>query len=165
MGDTLHQTAIADKGVGTVIDNLKVLIIQGSIKMCRQQLFCNGQPDGIRQALTQRPRGGFHPWCVAKFWMPRRSRTQLPKFFKLGHGQIVAGQVQQGIDQHGAMTVRQHKTIAVRPLRIGWIVPQKASPERLSDIRHTEGCAWVPGFGLLDGVHRQRAYGIGSLSR
>ena len=66
--DPLHQAAIAHKDIGVVIDNLMSRLV----KLRRQRALGNRQPDRIRQPLTERPGGGFDPWRITQFRVPRR---------------------------------------------------------------------------------------------
>jgi len=69
--------------------------------------------------------------------------------------------MQQGINQHGAVTIRQDKPIAICPGRIGRIVLEMIVPQDFSDIRHTHGCTRVTGVCLLHRIHTQSADSIG----
>jgi hypothetical protein len=69
--------------------------------------------------------------------------------------------VQYGIQQHGAVTIRHDKTIAVDPVRVGRIVPHKVVPEHFGDIGHAHGRAGMTGLRPFHGVHAQGADGVG----
>ena len=58
------------------------------------------------------------------------------------------------------MTVRQHKSIAVGPMRIARVVLKMALPEGYGDFGHAHGHAGMSGIGFLNGVHRKKANGI-----
>ncbi len=78
---------------------------------------------------------------------------QLAEVFQLAQWQIVAGQVQQAIDQHGAVTIRQNETVAVGPQRVGWVVVQVAAPEYFSDVRHAHWGTRMSRFRFLYCIH------------
>ena len=82
---------------------------------------------------------------------------QLPKVANLVHGECVTGQMQQGVQQHGAVTIGNHEAIAIYPLGISRVVPQMSAPQSNGDIRHTHGHAGVSRVGFLHSVHRERA--------
>ena len=90
-------------------------------------------------------------------------RCSWRKRLQLLDRQVVAGQVQQRVEQHRAVAVRQHEAVAVRPVRVGRVVAQVAAPQRHGDLGHAHRHAGVAGIGLLHRVHRQRANGIGEL--
>ena len=133
------------------------------VELTGQRFFCNRHTDGIGDALSQRAGGGFHARRIAVFRMPRGFGMQLTEGFQILDGQIIAGQMQQGINQHGAVTVGKNKTIAVGPVRISRVVRHEIIPQHFGDIRHTHGCARVAGIGLLYSIHTQCAYGISEL--
>ncbi len=86
---------------------------------------------------------------------------KLAKVLQLAHGQLVAREVQQRIQQHGAVAVGQHKAVAVMPLRVTRVVLEVTVPQHLGNVCHAHGGAGVAGLGLLYSVHRQHAHGIG----
>ena len=88
-------------------------------------------------------------------------RVQLAEVLQLLHRQVVAGQVQQRVEQHRAVAVGQHEAVAVGPVRVGRVVAQVALPQRHGDLGHAHRHARVAGVGLLHGVHRERADGVG----
>ena len=86
---------------------------------------------------------------------------QLAKALQLIERQVVAGQVQQRIEQHRTVAVGQHEAVAVDPGRIGRVVAQVLHPERLGDLGHAHGRARVSAIGLLHGIDREDSDGIG----
>lgn len=88
---------------------------------------------------------------------------QLTEVLDVVDGNVVTAQVQQGILQHGAMTVREHEAVPVGPLRVGRVVAQVIVPQNLGDIRHTHGRTRVAGLGFLNRIHAQRANGVGEI--
>jgi len=62
------------------------------------------------------------------------------------------------------VAVGDHKAIAVKPLRIGWIVTiVVVAPQRERDFSHAHRHARVTGIGFLDGIHRKGADDIGEI--
>jgi hypothetical protein len=55
--------------------------------------------------LSQGACRGFNARRYVDFRMTWRQAVKLPKFFQLIHWQCIACQMQQGIDQHGAVSV------------------------------------------------------------
>ena len=96
MGNPLHQAAVTHKYVGIVVDNLVVRLV----KLCRQRAFGNRQPNRIGQPLTEWSGRCFHPRRIANLRVPRRFGVQLAEVFQLLKRQIVAGKVQQAVEQH-----------------------------------------------------------------
>ncbi len=54
----------------------------------------------------------------------RRLGVQLAEVLQLLDRQVVAGQVQQRVEQHRAVAVGQHEAVAVGPVRVGRVVAQ-----------------------------------------
>ena len=75
----------------------------------------------------------------------------------------MAGQMKQRIQQHRAVTGRQHEAVAVRPRRIGRIEFQEAREQDGRNISHAHGHAGMAGLGLLDRVDGKKADGVGHL--
>jgi len=114
--------------------------------------------------LPQWARGGLNTWGIAVLWVTRGLAMKLAKILQLFDGQVIARQVQQGIDQHGAMAIGEHKTISVRPLGVAGIVLEIVIPENLGDVRHAHRRSGVARIGLLDRIHAQGTDGIGEFS-
>ena len=95
----------------------------------------------------------------------RRLAVQLAEVAQLAHRQVVAAQVQQRVQQHRGMAVGQHEAVAVGPVRVARVVLQVPVPQRDGDLGHAHRRAGVARIGLLHGVHRQGADGIGHQRR
>ena len=59
----------------------------------------------------------------------------LPEGLQIVEGEIVPGQVQEAVQQHGSVAIGQDKTITVRPVWIMWIMSHKSIPEHKSHRR------------------------------
>jgi hypothetical protein len=75
--------------------------------------------------------------------------------------QVVARQVQQRIQEHRAVAVRQHEPVAVGPVRIRRIVFEVVAPQHFGDFGHAHRHAGMAGIRLLHGIHRERADRVG----
>ena len=65
--DTLHCTAITEKGKRMVIDQLET----GLIKFGCSMGLCNGKTHGIGEPLTKWTCGHLDAWSILSFWMTR----------------------------------------------------------------------------------------------
>ena len=157
VADAFHQATVAHEDVGVVVDDL----VAGAVELLREQLFSQRHADGVGHALAQRAGGGLDAGGVADFGVARRFAVQLAEVFQLFHGQRIARQVQQRVNQHGAVAVGQHKAVAVQPVRVGRVVLQMTRPQGHRHVGHAHGRAGVAGVGLLDGVHGQGTDGVG----
>ena len=160
MGDPLHQTTIAHENPGVMVDNLMTV----AVKLRRQGAFGDGHTDGVRQPLAQRAGGGFHPRGIAMLRVAGRFRVQLTELLQFRQRQIVAGQVQQTVEQHRRVAVGQNKTVAVHPARVLRIVLEKIVPQHFGNVCHPHWRTGVAGIGFLHRVHAQGADGVGKLS-
>ena len=73
--------------------------------------------------------------------MTRSFAVQLAEVLQLLHGQVVARQMQERINQHRAVTVGQHKAVAVAPMRVARVVVQMLAPQSDSYVGHAHGRA------------------------
>ncbi len=151
-----HEAAIADERVGVVVDD----VVARAVEFLRQQRLRQRHADGVGDALPQRPGGGFDARGDADLRMARRAGMQLAEPLELVDRQVVAGKVQQRIDEHRAVPVRQHEAVAGGPGCIRRVVAQMARPQCHGDLGHAHRRAGMAGIGLLDRIHGQCANGV-----
>ena len=122
VADALHQAAVAHEDIGVVVHDVQVHVTAGAsdhaVELLGEQLFGQRHAHRVGQTLPQRTGSGFNARRDVHFRMTGRLAVQLAKVLQLGHRQLVARQVQQRIQQHGAMAVGEHKAVAVSPLRV-----------------------------------------------
>ncbi len=129
----------------------------GRLNSSASSLFGQRHAHGVGNALAQRAGGGFDAGGDADFGVAGGLAVQLAEVFQVVDGQVVAGEVQQAVDQHGAVAVGEHEAVAVGPLRVGRVVAQVTAPQHFGHVGHAHGGARVAGVGFLNGVHGQRA--------
>ena len=153
VADAFHQAAVTRDHIGEVVDDfLAVLRALDFLGHCK--------PDRVRDPLTQRAGGGFNRIGQEVFRVARGACAHLAEVLDLFEGELlVAGQVQQRIDQHGPVAGRQDKPVAVRPQRVGRVELQVLFKQDSGDIRHAHRHARVAGIGGGDSVQRQGANG------
>ncbi len=157
VADAFHQAAVAHEDVGMVVDDA----VAGLVELRGHQFFRQRHADRVADALAQRTGGGFNAGGVAELGVARGFAVQLAEVFQFLDRQVVASQVQQRIDQHGAVAVGQHEAVAVEPAGIVRAVLEVPAPQRDRHVGHAHGRAGVAGVGLLHGVHGQGADGVG----
>ena len=111
MRNAFHHAAIAHERVGEVVND----VVARTVELRRQGLLSNRHTHSVCNTLTQRAGGGFYASGVAHFRVTWSFGVQLTEVFQLFDRQIVAGEVQQAIDQHRAVAVGQHEAVAVSP--------------------------------------------------
>ncbi|GAB1459121.1 hypothetical protein MASR2M50_08950 [Thauera sp.] len=155
--DAFHQAAVAEEDVGVVVDHL----MAGAVELGGEDLFGERHADRVGDALAERAGGGLDAGGVAVLGVAGGLAVELAEALELLDRQVVAGEVEQRVDQHRAMAVRQHEAVAVGPLGVGRVVLEVVAPEDFGDLGHAHGCARVAGVGLLHRVHREGADGAG----
>ena len=159
VADAFHQATVAHEHIRVVVND----VVTGLVEFGGQQFFGQGHAHGIGDALTQRAGGGFDAGGDAHFGVTGGFAVQLTEVFQLRHGQWVACEVQQGINEHGAVSVGQHEAIAVGPMRVLGVVLQVLTPQSHSHVGHAHRRTWVARIGLLNSVHGQGTDGVGHL--
>ena len=123
------------------------------------------EPHGIAQALAEGAGGRLDAAGRVVFGVARRGAAELTEIADLVQGDLlVAGQVEQGIEQHGAVAGGQNEAVAVRPIGAGRIELQEAPEQNGRRVRHAHRHARMPRLGLLDGVGGQEPDGIGEVA-
>jgi hypothetical protein len=158
VADAFQQAAVAGEDRGAMIDDVRA-------ELGRQHAFGDRHPDRVAEALAERPRRHLDPARMAALGMPRRAAAELAETLDLIQRHLfVAGQVEQRVEQHRTVPGRQHEAVAVRPVRVERIELQEAAEQHGGDIGHAHGHAGMAGIGLLDGVHGERADGVGHVA-
>ena len=124
VGYPFHQAAVTNKNVSGVID----YCVSKAVELSSQRLFGDRHTNAVRQPLTQRPGSRFNTWRVAVLWVSGSLGMQLPEITDFVHGNIVATQVQQRVDQHGAVAIGHDEAVAIKPARMDRTVAQEVIP-------------------------------------
>ncbi len=159
MRDAFHHAAVAHEGVGVVVDD----VVTWAVELRRQGAFGDGEADGVGDTLAQRAGGGLNARGVAVLRVARGFGMELTEVFQLAHRQVVAGEVQEAVNQHGAVAVGEHETVAVSPVRVSRVVVEVVTPQDFGDVRHAHRGPRVAGICFLYGVHAECADGVGKL--
>ena len=153
--DALHQAAIARDHPGAVIDQI---VAEHRVQMP----FRHRHADRHCDTLPQRPGGAFHPVEQEILRVTRAGAGKLTEALDVVHRRrSIAGEVQQAVDQHRTVARAQHETIAIRPVRRGWIKLQMAGEQYRRRIGHAHRHPRMARIGGLNRVHRQGADRIG----
>ena len=126
----------------------------------RERALGDRHPDGIADALPERTRRRLDAGGEMHLRMSGRAAPPLPKRLQVVEGQVVAGQIQEAVEQHAAVTGGEHEAIAVRPMGIARVVSQMALPERVRHRRRAERQPGMARVRLLDGIDRECADAI-----
>jgi hypothetical protein len=118
VGDALHQVAVADQGVGHVVHDLVAWLVVAA----GQEALGDGHAHGVAGALPKRAGGGLDARRAEGLGMAGGARAPLAEGLELVERQVVAVEVQHRVEQHRAVTGREHETVAVGPLGVLRIV-------------------------------------------
>jgi hypothetical protein len=153
-----HQIAVAGDGVGVVIDDLKpgAIVARGEIG------FGDGHAHAVAEALAERPRRRLDAGRAAALGVAGRLAAPLPELLDLFERQVIAGEVQQTVQQHGPVTGGKNEAVAVKPVGMGRIVFEEACPEDICHGRGAQRQSGVSAVGLLHRVDGQETDGIDS---
>ena len=115
-----HQVAVADDRVRRVVDDgeARTVVSGGELRLGDRHA------DGVRQPLAERARRHLDARRVSALRMPGCLAIPLAELLDVVERQIVAGQMQQAVEQHRAVTGRQHEAIAIEPVWIARVVLQ-----------------------------------------
>ena len=153
--DAFHQVAVGGEHIGVVVDDLLA-------ELCGEHLLGERHADRGRNALAERAGGGLDALGVEVLRVSRRQRSELAETLDLVERHVlVAGKVQQRIEQHRAMAGREDETVAIGPCRVGGIEFQKFGEQNGRDVGGAHRQAGMAGIRLLDGVHGKATDRIG----
>ena len=152
-GDTFHEVTVADVGVGAVVDDG----VAGAVEARRQHALGDGHADRVGDARPERPSRDLDAGREAVFGMAWRLAAPLAEVLDLVQGQVVAGEVEEAVEQHGGVAGGEHKAVTVGPGGVGGVVAEEARPEHVGHGRGAHRSAGMPGVGRLNGVHGEGA--------
>ena len=137
MADAFHQAAVAGDHPSAVVNQILA-------KAGGEVALGHGHADGGGQALTQRASGGLDARRGAVLGVARGLGAPLTEVLDLLHGHgLDAGQVQQGVDQHRAVTGRENEAVAIGPFRPGGVELEELGPQNGRHVGHAHGHALV----------------------
>ena len=159
VADPLHQAAVAAKDVGVVVDDL-------AAELCGQHALGERHADRVAEPLAERPGRRLDAARMAALGMAGGAAAELPETLDLGDRHVgIAGQVQEPVEQHRAVPVRHDEAVAVGPIRGLRVKAQVLREQHRRDVGHAHRHAGMAGFGLFDGVHRERAQRVGHVAQ
>lgn len=160
-----HEAAIAADRIDVVAEN----VVPRLVVAVRQPLLGDRHPDPGCDPLPERSRRRLHPGNPVILGVTRcaavnlaeaadvvQGDRRLAQVFILGIHGLGPGQMKNGPEEHGGVTVGQDKPVAVGPDWILGIELHDAIPERVDERRQSHRRAGMSRFGLLDGVDGKR---------
>ena len=152
-GDALLQVAVAGEDVDLVVDDREAL----AVEVVGQVLLGDGHAHGIRDPLPQRAGGRLDAELGIVLGMSRRLALPLPEPAECPPASdVVAGQIEQGVEQHAAVPAREDEPVAVVPGGMGRIELQVPRPQDVGRRGHAHRHARMAALGLLDRIQREK---------
>ncbi len=153
LGHTFHQAAVARDHICVVIDDF--LAVARAL-----DFFCHRETNGIGDALAQGTGRCFNRICEEILRMARCERTFLAEVLYLVQSDLsIAHKIEQGVKQHGAVTRRENKAIAISPKRRTCVKLHVLLKEHGRNIGHAHRHTRVARIGGVDCVQSQRTNG------
>jgi len=150
---SLHQVPVGAEREHPVIDHLPAVALA-------QEPLSQRHADGVAESLAERSGRRLDPGRQPMLRMPGRARSPSAEALDLGQRKVVAGQMQNAVEQHRTVPGREDEPIPVRPPRIRRVVTQEAGVEEVRHRGHRHRQPGMPGAGLLHRVHAQHADGV-----
>jgi len=95
----LHHVPVPCQAVGKMVNHR----VAGAVVAGRKVGLCQGHADGVAETLSQGAGGGLHPRGVPPLRVARGPAPPLAEAFQVVQGEVVAGEMEQGIEEHGAV--------------------------------------------------------------
>ena len=151
LADAFHQAAVTGDHPGVMVHDL-------GAEARAQAFFGHRETDRVRNSLTKRPRRRLHARDMAVFRVAGRDCAPLAEVPDLVQRHIlVAGEVQERIDQHRSMARRQDEPVAVGPAGGGSVELEMLFEKHGRHVGHTHRHARMAGIRGLNRIHGERA--------
>ena len=137
--DPFLEIAIRADGVDKVVENRVV----GAVEFGGQVGLGDRHSDAVCKALAEGTGRNLDTRRHPALGMPRSARAPPTEVLELLDGQPIAGQVQQGVEEHAGMPGGQHEPIAVRPAGLRGRVAKVSRPQDVGHRCRAHRRAWV----------------------
>ena len=147
-GDAFHEVAVGDDGVSIMVNEGVIGLVEPGCEVG----FSYRHADAVGKALPERAGGHFDAGGEAVFGVAGGDTAPLAEVLDLFEGEVVTGEVEEGIEEHGAMSAGEDEAVAVEPVGVGGVVAEVAHPNRVGHGRTAHRQSGVAGVGFLDGI-------------
>ncbi len=155
--DALHETPIAAEDEDVVIEGLEALAAEAGSRHASGE----GHTDRVGEALAEGAGGGLHAGGESVLRVAGGLGAELAEALQLVHGQVIAGEVEQSIQQHRRVSIRENEPIAIGPGWVGRVEPHELGEEYGGDVGHAKRGAGVPAISLVHRIDREGSEGVG----
>ncbi len=150
VGDPLHHLAVAHDHPGPVVEHGKPLAVEA----LGAHALGDRHADGVGDPLAERAGGHLDAAGQLVLGVPGGLGAELAEVLQLLDRQVVAGEMEQRVEQGRGVAAGEDEAVAVRPVGVFRVVAQEARPEKVGERRLPERRAGVPrlrGLDLVDG--------------
>ena len=149
-----HEATIPGDHIGLVIH--EIVAEAGA-----QMTFGHGHANGGGDALPKRARRRLDACGIAMLGMAGGGGVKLAEIADVVHRHaLIASEVQERVDEHGAMPCREDEPVPVCPVRRGWIELEKLRKQDRCRIGHAQRQAHMAALCRFHGIHGQGADGV-----
>ena len=117
--DSLLDVTVGGDHERVVIDDLVAFLVEPR----REHPLREREPDGVADALAQRPGGDLDARHVAVLGMAGGARAELAELHDvLLETDLVTREVQRRVQEHRSVAAGEHEAVAIGPLRVARVV-------------------------------------------
>ena len=149
----LLQAAVAAEHDDVVVDDRVLRGVQGRPR----ELGRRGHADAVADALAERARRRLDARRPAELGVAGRLRVLHAEVLDLLHREVIARQVQPGVQEHRAVARREDEAVAVDPVGLVGVVRELLAEEHRAEVGAAEREAHVARGSLGDRVDGQTA--------
>ncbi len=111
LGDPFLEASVAGEGDDVVVEDGVV----GGVVPSGGAFSREGVPDGVADALAEWAGCCFDAIGFGIFWVSGSDGVELTEVFEVLEGDFVSGEMEPGVDEHGAMTGGEDEAVSVEP--------------------------------------------------
>ncbi len=136
----LHEVAVRDERVGAVRHDL----VPGPVEVVGEVALGDRHAHGVREALTERARRHLDAGRAAALRVAGRLAPPLAERLEVVEREVVAGEVEERVEERAPVPGREHEPVAVGPARVARVVGEVSLPEHVGHGRRSEREPGVP---------------------
>ena len=155
-GDALHEVTVGGDDVGVVVDDR----VAGAVVAGGEPLLGDGEADGVGEALAEGAGGDLHAGGQAALRVAGGDAAPLAEALDLVKGEVVAGEMEEAVEEHGGVAGGEDEAVAVVPVGVRGVVLEEAVPEGVGHGRGAHRAAGVSVARLLHRIGGEQAEGV-----
>ena len=108
---------------------------------------------GVRNALSQRPRGAFHAFRIPEFRVAGRDGALVAEALEVFNADVESRQVQPAVKEHGAVAGGENEAVTVEPAGLRGADVEQIAEQDGPDFGAPQRQAQVAGCAVVNGIH------------